>query len=357
MYNIGQKIKELRKINDLTQEKLADYLCVSCQAVSKWECGVSSPDLSLIGPLTKLLRVSADELLGLDKPIADERHAELTAMIGETWKTAQDGDLEKRYQLLKTAIEEYPGDMKFLNDFAWATAMRSFSFEDNETYRTAQEEAIRLFARVIEDCSDRDIRCSAIGGIVQHLGFCGRYDEAKAYAELYPDDPPYRKEDIIGNSLEGEEREKHEHKMTRLALDQLLCRLDWQSEEGCQAIIDILKLFHPGGKYLHYHDFLSMSKRNLALIYAKRGETDRAIALLKEAKEHAYAVYEIDKNPKVYHYASPFFNKDKFNPADFFHTGDDSSVSAFHEFLERSEFDGMKRDKAFLELLEKGDVD
>ncbi len=38
---IGERIKVLRKRNDLTQEKLADYLCVSYQAVSKWECGVS----------------------------------------------------------------------------------------------------------------------------------------------------------------------------------------------------------------------------------------------------------------------------------------------------------------------------
>ena len=71
MQNIGQKIKELRKKNDLTQEKLADYLGVTYKSVSKWECGLTTPDLSLIGPITKILHVSADELLGLTSEDTD----------------------------------------------------------------------------------------------------------------------------------------------------------------------------------------------------------------------------------------------------------------------------------------------
>jgi len=38
---IGERIKSLRHKNDLTQERLAEYLSVSPQAVSKWECGFS----------------------------------------------------------------------------------------------------------------------------------------------------------------------------------------------------------------------------------------------------------------------------------------------------------------------------
>ena len=46
--NLGEKINELRKKKQLTQEMLAERLCVSPQAVSKWERGVANPDLYLI---------------------------------------------------------------------------------------------------------------------------------------------------------------------------------------------------------------------------------------------------------------------------------------------------------------------
>ena len=44
---IGEKIRLLRKKNDVTQDKLAYYLGVTPQAVSKWENDISSPDITL----------------------------------------------------------------------------------------------------------------------------------------------------------------------------------------------------------------------------------------------------------------------------------------------------------------------
>ena len=40
--NLGNKIRELRKANSLTQEQLAASLNISPQAVSKWEMGDSN---------------------------------------------------------------------------------------------------------------------------------------------------------------------------------------------------------------------------------------------------------------------------------------------------------------------------
>ena len=64
MNHIGLKIKELRKKKDMTQEKLAEYLNVSFQAVSKWENDTSLPDVTLLAPIARLLQTSVDAMLG-----------------------------------------------------------------------------------------------------------------------------------------------------------------------------------------------------------------------------------------------------------------------------------------------------
>ena len=52
-----------RKAKGYTQKKLAEKLFVSDKAVSKWECGLSMPDISLLMPLADILGVSVTELL------------------------------------------------------------------------------------------------------------------------------------------------------------------------------------------------------------------------------------------------------------------------------------------------------
>lgn len=61
--NIGEKIFELRKQKNLSQEEVADKLNVSRQTISKWETNQSTPDFDKIVPLCELFEISTDELL------------------------------------------------------------------------------------------------------------------------------------------------------------------------------------------------------------------------------------------------------------------------------------------------------
>jgi len=59
----GQFLTKLRKEKGLTQKQLAEQLYLSDKAVSKWERGLSLPDISLLMPLAKILGVTTTELL------------------------------------------------------------------------------------------------------------------------------------------------------------------------------------------------------------------------------------------------------------------------------------------------------
>ena len=62
----SEKLKLLRKENDLTQEGLAEKLNVSRQAITKWECGEGLPDIENLKQISTLFDVSIDELVKED---------------------------------------------------------------------------------------------------------------------------------------------------------------------------------------------------------------------------------------------------------------------------------------------------
>ncbi|MCM1263564.1 MAG: helix-turn-helix domain-containing protein [Butyrivibrio sp.] len=60
---IGEEIRQLRKLSGMTQEQLAEKLNVSRQALSKWENGASPPDIESMVKIAVLFQISLDELL------------------------------------------------------------------------------------------------------------------------------------------------------------------------------------------------------------------------------------------------------------------------------------------------------
>ncbi len=60
--NIGKNIKSLRQQRGITQEQLAGHLGVSYQAVSKWETGANTPDISFLPEIAEFFGVNIDTL-------------------------------------------------------------------------------------------------------------------------------------------------------------------------------------------------------------------------------------------------------------------------------------------------------
>lgn len=74
-------IVELRKEKKLTQKDLANQLGITDKAVSKWERGISCPDIALLSPLSDILGVTTTELLRGEK---NEEAPEVETAVEET---------------------------------------------------------------------------------------------------------------------------------------------------------------------------------------------------------------------------------------------------------------------------------
>jgi len=60
---VGEKLRTLRKRNQLTQQDVAEQLNVSWQYVSKLERGIKLPNAAMLVKLSRLFEVSVDVIL------------------------------------------------------------------------------------------------------------------------------------------------------------------------------------------------------------------------------------------------------------------------------------------------------
>ncbi|MDE6709302.1 MAG: helix-turn-helix domain-containing protein, partial [Oscillospiraceae bacterium] len=68
---INLRLSELRRANHITQNELAEKIGTTFQTISKWENGITMPDITVLPVLADYFGISVDELLGL-KPLKDD---------------------------------------------------------------------------------------------------------------------------------------------------------------------------------------------------------------------------------------------------------------------------------------------
>ena len=78
----GNKLLELRKKENLSQEALAKKLNVTRQTISKWELKESSPDLKQALLISKLFNISLDELVNNDRSYIIEKISNTERLAG-----------------------------------------------------------------------------------------------------------------------------------------------------------------------------------------------------------------------------------------------------------------------------------
>lgn len=91
---IGAFIAQCRKEKNLTQMQLAELLGITNQAVSKWENGRGTPDVSLLQPLCDALGISLNELFSGEHISAEEYKGKAEENISKLFKEKQIANLK-----------------------------------------------------------------------------------------------------------------------------------------------------------------------------------------------------------------------------------------------------------------------
>ena len=86
---LSKNLKRLRTLKNMTQEQAAEYLGVSTQSVSRWECGNTLPDVLMLPKIAKLYCVTIDELYK-ETSAAYENYAQRMAAVYESTGEPED---------------------------------------------------------------------------------------------------------------------------------------------------------------------------------------------------------------------------------------------------------------------------
>ena len=150
---VGETIKKLRNQKNVTQEKLAENLGVTPQAISRWESGAGCPAIDYLPDLAAFFEISVDELLGVKLSKREARREEIYAMIRR-----EEGALGYEPELiepLREAHAEFPGDMKIR--FALAKALCYERFQENPDQAVLRE-AEKMLRNLMRQADDYDFK-------------------------------------------------------------------------------------------------------------------------------------------------------------------------------------------------------
>lgn len=195
--HIGNKIRELRKKKGITQEGLACVLSVSPQAVSKWESGLTYPDTEIIPVIAGYFEISLDMLFGYD---VREMKAKIEKIINDAWEYFFN-DTQKYIEIMKNALEEYPGNEDLLT-----ALLDAYEYTLRDKGDTSHlDEMIELSQKIITESTDFARICGAKETQAAAYLKKDEYQKAKDVLETLPQDYSIRN-DVIAFRLSGKDK-------------------------------------------------------------------------------------------------------------------------------------------------------
>lgn len=213
--HLAQNLRTLRKAHGMTQEQLADTLNISFQAVSKWETGVSLPDLPMIPLLASIFGTTTDKLLGYDRKSLEEK---VEAICRDAYAYRFSDPAQSR-AMLEAGLKEYPDNDILLNNLLCVI-----------DYNKVPDETIAIASRLIDKTDMPDVRYDALRFLA--YAYKAKGDEAAAEAALEQIPEIYfTKLTEVARTLTGDKRREAAHTQKWISFEDMLEMMQVLAEE------------------------------------------------------------------------------------------------------------------------------
>ncbi|MBQ5725193.1 MAG: helix-turn-helix domain-containing protein [Clostridia bacterium] len=321
---VGDMIRRLRKKNNITQDRLAEYLGVTPQAVSRWESGVCYPDLNSLPPIADYFGVSMDVLLGYN---GNRRNARVEEYIAATEKLLDRDRITDALELLRGALAEFPGDFNLQLELAGVLSLYAEEVQATghgeraeAALHAALTEAVSICRHIIAECTEDEVRdetkkllCSIYAHQLDDIA------EARDMAsQMHGMD--YSREIITATMLTGEDAFNQAQMnlilfannmwwhMYNLACVPAIAGNRYTVAEQIAILEKGLALFDVifDDTPLHYADLLANSHRQLTFLHLSQGNTAAAMDAFEKMVDYAVA---FDERPATATYTSVIINR------------------------------------------------
>jgi len=220
--NIGENIRMLRRERRVTQEQLAEAIGISFQAVSKWENGITMPDITLVPVLAAYFGVTTDRLLSFDRREMEE---DIMRIVNDAY-AYRESDPAKSRAILETGLEKYPDNDVLLNNMLYVM-----------NYSEDPDSTILLASRLIAKTDENDVKYDALRFLAYAYDAKGDKKAAVAALEQVPE-LYFTKLSEMAFIAEGDAKYQAAEKQLWISFETLIQML-WKLAECCEEKGDI----------------------------------------------------------------------------------------------------------------------
>lgn len=304
---LGERVRNLRCERGLTQEKLADFLGVSFQAISKWERGDTVPDIYMLPSIASFFGVTIDYLLNYDL----NREKDISEYEEKYYQLWHARDSDSLIILMKEAIARYPAEyrllVRYLNALVWHTE------KSNETAIEAKNEIIAVYERIRDNCTIESIRVWAkkitVGFYIKLSNMAGSGVSFRDAEEMIKELPLMQncRDYMFCHFYKDEKRDM----ASKSAISELLYLLNdvitvnWvhraaipmkERIAALESLISVNNLFYTDGNFGKNYINMAFSLASLGCFYYKDGDIEKAKEKMQEAMTLAEKFDSLDEH-------------------------------------------------------------